>query len=284
MSTLRRRHYSRPDELRELPGAVLNIFELAGGLASYSTFEPGWRWSTHVKPIAGTDYCDFHHAGFSLSGRVHIEHRDGAEMEIGPGEFFEITPHHDAWVVGDKAWVSVDWGSGISFGRQEGTVASRRLATLLFTDIVNSTVIAHDVGDARWRDILLRHNELVRVQLERFRGREVVTTGDGFLVLFDSAESAVHAALAIAQAIVPLGIEVRCGVHTGEIEHDGSNVRGLSVHVASRVLGLAGPSEVLVSWTTRDLLDGSSLSFDSRGSHELKGLPEGRPIYAVSSG
>ena len=137
------------------------------------------------------------------------------------------------------------------------------------------------LGDARWRDLLGRHNRLVREHLQRFRGREVDTTGDGFLAVFDSAEAAVHCALAIARGVVELGVEVRCGVHTGEVEMAESNVRGLAVHLAARVVALAEPGEVLVSWTTRELLSGGRFEFSDRGLHELKGLPDPKRVYAV---
>ncbi|HWH36378.1 MAG TPA: adenylate/guanylate cyclase domain-containing protein [Candidatus Limnocylindrales bacterium] len=281
MATLRRKQLSRPDEVRLIRDGQLNFFEIGDSVVGYAVFEPGWRWSTHIKPAAGTDYCDFHHMGFSVSGRVHVQHRDGAEIEVGPQEFFEIPPYHDAWVVGDEPWVSVDWGSEVAFAREDGAVASRLVTTLLFTDIVDSTATARTLGDGRWRTVLARHNQVVRRELDRFRGREVTTTGDGFVVLFDSAEGAVRAGLAIAQAVESAGVRVRCGVHTGEVELEAGNVRGLAVHVAARVLAIAGPSEVLVSWTTRDLLAGSRLEFEERGRHELKGLPEPRPLYAV---
>lgn len=283
MATLRRKPLSRPDEVRSIRDGRLSFFEIGDSVVGYASFEPGWRWSTHIKPLAATEYCDFHHMGFSVSGRVRVQHRDGAELEIGPQEFFEIAPYHDAWVVGDEPWVSVDWGSEVAFGREEGSTPSRQLSTLLFTDIVDSTATARELGDARWRTVLARHNQIVRRELERYRGREVTTTGDGFVALFESAEAAVRAGLSIASAVGSAGVRVRCGVHTGEVELEGGNVRGLSVHIAARVLGLAGPGEVFVSWTTRDLLAGSRLSFEDRGTHELKGLPEPRPVYAASA-
>lgn len=282
MSRLRRKPVSQPDESREIPGGVLMLYDLGDGRVGYTRFEPGWRWSTHVKPVAGTDYCEFNHLGYTISGRVHIEHRDGAEIEIGPQQFYEIPAYHDAWVVGGEPWISIDWGSGMSFGQAAGTARERRVATILFTDIVGSTVTARRLGDARWRDLLADHNKVVRAHLERHGGSEVVTTGDGFLALFDSTERAVHAALAMVAGVTRLGIEIRAGLHTGELALEGGDVRGLAVHVAARVMALAGPGEVLVSWTTRDLLDTSTLVFEDRGSHELKGLPEPRPMFAVS--
>ena len=129
--------------------------------------------------------------------------------------------------------------------------------------------------------MLLEHNDALRVELDRFRGREIVTTGDGFLALFDSAARAVRCAAAMGVAVRALGVEIRAGLHTGEVSIAGGNARGLAVHAAARVAGLAGPGEVLVTGTTRDLLDGSSLRFEDRGEKELKGLEGVRRIFAL---
>lgn len=281
MARLQRKPLARPDEERAIGGGRFLMFQIGGHEISWSSAAPGWSWSRDVKPIAGTEWCEFHHVGFSLSGRLRVEHRDGAEMEIGPDQFFEIPPFHDARVAGDEPWVAIDWGQNVAFARPGGVAYGRQVATLLFTDIVESTSVARRLGDAHWRDLLAEHNRLVRRQLENFRGREVDTTGDGFLVIFDSAEAAVRAGLAVADAVPALGLQVRCGVHTGEIELEGADVRGLAVHVAARVIALADPGEVLVSWTTRELLSDSRLRFDDRGAHDLKGLPEPKSVYAA---
>jgi class 3 adenylate cyclase len=283
MARLQRRSLQNPDEEREIRLGRMLLFDIGDVLTSYTRFEPGWRWSEAIKPLAGTELCEFHHQGYSLSGRVHVVTRDGAEMEVEPGEFFEIPPYHDAWVVGDEPWISIDWGSPRSFGQPAWGSEQRLITTILFTDIVDSTVRAREAGDVRWQDLLEEHNLRVRGQLARFGGRELSTTGDGFLVMFGSAERAVHAAKAIIDAVGEAGLLIRAGLHTGEVELVGNDVRGLAVHVGARVMSLAGPSEVLVSWTTRDLLAGSNLSFEDRGLHELKGLPDPRPIYAVTA-
>jgi len=139
-------------------------------------------------------------------------------------------------------------------------------------NIVDSTSIAERLGDDAWRELLARHNERVRWELDRFRGREVTTTGDGFLATFDGAERAVLCARAICAASQQIGLVVRAGVHTGEVEVVPGNLRGLAVHIAARVVALAGPGEVIVSWTTHDLLAGTAFGFEDRGSHELKGI------------
>jgi class 3 adenylate cyclase len=158
----------------------------------------------------------------------------------------------------------------------------RVLATVMFTDIVDSTKRAAALGDRMWRATLERHDEIVRQQLSRFRGREVKHTGDGFLATFDGPARAVRCASAIADTMQPIGLAVRGGLHTGEIELKGDDIGGIAVNVAARVAAMAGPNETLVSSTVRDLVAGSGLRFEDRGRHALKGLPEDVQLYAAS--
>ncbi len=158
----------------------------------------------------------------------------------------------------------------------------RALATVLFTDIVRSTPLAASMGDLRWRDLMERHNKLVRGEIAKWRGSEIVSTGDGFLATFDSPAGAIHCASNIVSAVQPLGIEVRCGVHTGEVEQTEDDVAGLAVNIGARIADMAGPSEVLVSRTVKDLVVGTGLEFEDRGVHELKGVPEGWQIFALA--
>jgi class 3 adenylate cyclase len=160
-------------------------------------------------------------------------------------------------------------------------VAQRVLTTVLFTDLVDSTRRAAAMGDAAWRDLLDRHDAVVRRRLACFRGDEVVSTGDGFLATFDGPARAVRCALAITAAVRELGLEVRVGVHTGEVELRGSNVGGLGVHIGARVASLAGPGEVLVSYTVKGLVAGAGLDFVDRGPQWLKGVPEEWHVYAA---
>jgi class 3 adenylate cyclase len=165
--------------------------------------------------------------------------------------------------------------------RREEAELERVLATVLFTDIVGSTQKATQLGDSGWRALLNRHHALVRGLLARYRGREVDVAGDGFLATFDGPARAVRCARAIADAVKPLEIEIRAGVHTGEIELAGDDVRGIAVHIGARIAALASADEVLVSRTVKDLVAGSGLSFEDAGEHELKGVPDRWHLYRV---
>ena len=165
--------------------------------------------------------------------------------------------------------------------QQEEAALDRMLATVLFTDIVGSTEKACELGDRTWTDLLERHRHVTRALLARYRGIEVKTTGDGFLATFDGPARAVRCAQALCEAVRPLGLEVRAGCHTGEIELLGADVGGIAVHIGARVAALAGPSEVLVSSTVKDLVAGSGLVFEDRGEHELKGVPGSWRLFAA---
>lgn len=210
---------------------------------------------------------------------------DGTSREFGPEDIYDIPPGHDAWVAGNENIEIFDFAGAMgTFAKPAIEAGDRVLTTLLFTDIVGSTSIAERVGDHAWQDLLGRHNRLVRRELDRYRGREVATTGDGFLATFDSAARAVNCAAAIARAVEAVDLQIRAGVHTGEVEFIAGNVRGVTVHAAARIAALAAPGEVLVSSTTRELVSGSGLAFDDRGAHELKGLTGTRQLFALVSG
>jgi len=167
-------------------------------------------------------------------------------------------------------------------GEQADVADDRVLATVLFTDIVDSTRRAVEMGDRDWRALLDAHDAVVRAQLVRFRGREVNTSGDGFLAMFDGPQRAIRCAIAIRDAVAALGIEVRAGLHTGECLLRGDDIGGIAVHIGARVSALAGPNDVLVSSTLRDLVIGSGLEFEDRGAHQLKGVPGEWKIFAVA--
>ena len=188
---------------------------------------------------------------------------------------------HFHWYARGDAIVS-EVGRFLAKIREEEVSFDRILATVLFTDIVASTTHAASLGDRRWRDVAARHHATVRTLLARYRGTEIDTAGDGFFVSFDGPARAVHCAMAITEAIRPLEIEVRAGLHTGEVERIGDKIGGLAVNIGARVAALAAPSEVLVSQTVHDLMVGSELTFSDRGTHQLKGVPGRWRVYAAS--
>jgi pimeloyl-ACP methyl ester carboxylesterase len=221
-----------------------------------------------------------------------VLHRSGDALEpVGAGrdyaaripgaEFVELAGHdHHPWA-GDQDAVIDRIERFARTIRTEEAAADRVLATVLITDIVDSTARAAAMGDADWRALRERHDRSVRAHLSRFRGREIKTMGDGFLAVFDGPARGVRCALAISSAARALGIEVRCGLHTGEIEMDGSDIAGIAVAIGARVGALSRPSEVLVSQTVKDLVVGSGLSFDERGVELLKGVPGEWHLYAA---
>ena len=156
------------------------------------------------------------------------------------------------------------------------------LTTVLFTDIVDSTVKAVELGDRRWAELVAAHHERVRRELARHRGRELDTAGDGFFASFDGPARAIRCAWAIRDAVADLGLEIRAGLHTGECEQLDGKVAGVAVATGARIAGLGAAGDVLVSATVRDLVAGSGIAFEDRGEHLLKGLPEARRIYAVA--
>jgi class 3 adenylate cyclase/alpha-beta hydrolase superfamily lysophospholipase len=185
--------------------------------------------------------------------------------------------------VGDSEAILEEIEEFLTGGRGGGELA-RALLTVMFTDIVDATARAAELGDGRWRDLLARHDEEVRKELDRFKGRAVKTVGDGFLATFEGPPSrALRCALAITDSARELGVEVRVGIHTGECELIGDDVGGMAVHIASRVNGLAGPGEVLVSGTVFGTVVGGPFTFEDRGFHELKGVPGRWPLFALGA-
>jgi pimeloyl-ACP methyl ester carboxylesterase len=208
-------------------------------------------------------------------GRYLAEHIPGARFVELPGD--EHYPF-----VGDVDLV-VDEIEEFLTGERPRHVIDRALATVLFTDIVGSTERAAALGDRRWHNLLQRHDAVVRRELERFGGREIKRTGDGFLATFDGPARGIRCAAAIRDALAGLGLEVRSGLHTGECELFDGDIGGIAVHIAARVNGLAGAREVLVSGTVKDLVVGSEIEFAPRGDAELKGIPGRWPVFTVES-
>jgi len=186
-------------------------------------------------------------------------------------------------MVGENSDRIVDEIANFLTGKWQPAETERILATVLFTDIVNSTRLAAEIGDCQWRDILEHHQTIVRRELDRFRGKEIDTAGDGFFATFDGPARAIHCARAIRDVVSGSGIQMRAGLHTGECEMIGGKVGGIAVHIGSRVMHEANPSEILVSSTVKDLVAGSGLSFHDRGKYLLKGIPDKWRLFTVES-
>ena len=230
----------------------------------------------HVLPTISVPTLVVYRSDEHLSERTRFmgEHIPGAQLVALPGD------DHLPWE-GDRDRLLDEVEQFLSVVHE--VEPDRVLATLLFTDIVGSTAKAAELGDRAWRELLGRHHQAVRAQLARFRGREVATTGDGFFATFDGPARAVRCAAAIVDTVRPLGLEVRAGLHTGEIEQAGENVSGIAVHIGARIAAAAQPSEVLVSSTVKDIVAGSGIVFTERGERELAGVPGTWRVFAVAT-
>jgi class 3 adenylate cyclase len=281
MARLQSKLFDEPDELVTLPLVTVQVVLLGEAHVARLVHQPGWSWAEHVKPVAGTPSCQHHHQGVVLEGAVEIETDAGARRILRAGEAFEVPPGHNARVIGDEPFVTIEF-AGVHGWAKPAEAGERFVATLLVTDIVDSTKVAVRLGDAAWKELLARHNEAVRIQLDRFRGLEVLTTGDGILAFFDGVARAVRCAAAIRDGALQDGLQIRAGVHSGEVERDAGNLRGVAVHAVTRIAALANPGEVLVSAPTASLLEGAGLRLEDAGEHELKGLAGARRIYRLA--
>jgi class 3 adenylate cyclase len=205
--------------------------------------------------------------------RDDAEHISGAKVVELPGDDF-------LFFVGDSGPM-LDAIEEFLTGQLPAHHSDRVLATVLYTDIVGSTEHAAEVGDRRWKELLATHDALLGAEVERFRGRMVKSTGDGVLATFDGPGRAIRCACSIRDSVRSLGVDVRAGLHTGEIELRGDDVAGMAVHIGARVVALAGPGEVLVSSTVKDLVAGSGIDFEDRGERQLRGVPGSWRLFAV---
>ena len=275
MAAIQRKNFAQPDEAREPPFAHTSLTHVGTHTIGRGVLEPGWRFSTHMGPLMGTELCPIHHLQLVQSGRMAIRMADGEEVELVPGDVSDIPPGHDAWVVGDEPVVIIDIAGNVDIMGLP-VEHERILTTLLMTDIVDSTKTLERLGDQQWKQVLREHDRITRILIDRYRGTEVDTTGDGFLARFGSAVSGLRCAMAIRDAVRSMGLEVRIGVHSGEVEQIGANITGLSINATARIMALAGASQILVSSVARGLADGNGLTFRDAGSHEVKGFE--RPI------
>ncbi len=272
------KRFEQPDETVTFERGRVQIVTVGSMTIGHEMAEPGWRWSEHVKPIVGTEWCEFHHAMYVLSGRMHVQMRDGTETEVTAGDVVDIPPGHDAWVVGDEPVTSIDLQGVVGWARPPEP-GERVLTTILFTDIVESTVAAQRLGDTAWRRVLATHDEDARSLIAHHRGRLVNTTGDGFVATFDAPARAVRCGIDVAAAADRLGLATRAGVHTGEVEYVDADIRGVAVHLAARIMAAADPGATFVSGTTRELMIGAGIGLVDRGMRELKGIEGPRRVY-----
>jgi hypothetical protein len=246
VARLQRRRFADSDDVRVTGRGKVEIVELDDRVVGRLVWEPGWRWSVDVKPIAGTQWCQSHHFGYSVSGHLRVQMSDGVELEVGPEEVFEIPPGHDAWVLGDEPFVTIDFEAMRGFAKAQIDTGRRTLASILMTDIVDSTARAVALGAAGWHEVVRRHNELAERAIDQHEGRLIKTTGDGVIGLFTSAGQAVRAASAIQVGVRPLEIGVRAAVHSGEVEQMTGDVRGVAVHQVARMMALGGADDIVV--------------------------------------
>lgn len=280
MPRLERKSLKQPETVRRFPHGHIDSVALGESEIGRWEFQPGWRWSNDVKPIVGTDSCLNRHVGVCLTGTLHVQLDDGTAIEIGPDDAYEIPPGHDGWVVGDQPFVTYEWTSSRVFARAPDE-DDAIVVTLLFTDIVGSTAMLERVGDKAWHDLLVAHNAAMREQIAHHRGREFDTSGDGFMALFEGAARAVRCGRGMIRAANALGLHIRVGCHTGEVIFLAGYAHGVAVHTTARVVALAGTDEIVVSSTTRDLLNANDFALEPAGSFELKGLTGMREVFRV---
>ena len=262
-----REWWARYERLGTRVGAIVPIRHVLQ-LVDVRHVLPSIQAPTLIVSTEGNRLVDVEH------GRYLAEHIPGSKYVELPGD--DHLPF-----IGDADAILDEIEESLT-GFRHGGEPDRVLVTVLFTDIVGSTELASEMGDRRWRDLLDRHDEAIRRVLARFRGREIDTAGDGFLATFDGPGRAVRAAQAIRDAVRGMGLDVRVGLHTGEVELVGSDVRGIAVHIGARVSAEAGAGEVLVSNTVKDLVAGSGIEFEDRGAHELKGVPGEWRLFAAT--
>ena len=265
MPRLQRKSFATPDEVRTFAHGRVDVIVLDEIAIGRFALQPGWRWSQDVAPVVGTRSCQNRHIGYVTVGSLQVTMDDGTELVIRAGDGYEIPPGHDVLVIGDEPFECIEFTSAHTFGLAPEELGERFLATVLFSDIVGSTAMLERLGDHAWASLLQEHNVRIRAAIDRF----------------DGTAKALRAGALMDPAVADLGIRVRVGLHTSEIEIVGGQARGVGVHAAARIAALAGPGEVLVSGTTRDLLDGSGFHLEPRGEHELKGLSGTRPIFAL---
>jgi class 3 adenylate cyclase len=281
MSHVYTRNFDDPDEVIEVDKVRSEIISLGGVSLAHDFHEPGWRWSEHIRPVVGTEWCESRHVGYVLKGHLRIMMKDGTEFDCRPGDLMDIPAGHDGWILGDEPFESLAWMGGTTWLSPLHTLKERVLVTLLLTDIVDSTGMARRMGDRRWTDVLSNHNQRIADTVDRFRGQIAKLTGDGVLAVFDGASRAIRCAIACQRDAKNLDLTIRAAVHTGEVELAGDEIHGLAIHEASRIMSHAGAGEVLVSDLTKAFARDSQLEFEDRGNFDLRGLSEPVRLHSV---
>ena len=265
------RWWGRFERLGGSPSAVINLMRMNSGI-NIENILPSISVPTLVLHRTEDPTVSIQ------AGRFLGAHIPGARL-------IELDGPDHVYYVGDNAMqiadLVADFAATPGTEAQSTTASRRMLATILFTDVVDSTSRASELGDKGWRELLEAHDATIRREVARFRGSEVKSLGDGFLILFDGPARAIHCAQAITEAMAPLSIKVRAGLHTGEVERTESDVLGIAVHLAARIMDTAGASEVVISRTVKDLVAGSGIAFDEAGEHSLKGIEEKWQLFKV---
>ncbi len=288
------------DLIKEGWGGVVDVESLAPSMIHDESFKQ-W-WSTYLRRSASPAMAL---ALAKMNSDINIQnilptihvptlviHRSGdKDMDVGGGRYIsqqipnakyvELPGEDHLWFVGDSDAILNNIEEFLT-GSYHASEHERILATVMFTDIVGSTEKAVELGDAKWKELLVNHHKIIRKELASFRGKEIDTAGDGFLATFDGPARAIKCAVAISKAVKILNIEIRIGLHTGECELMDNDVGGIAVHLGSRVMSKAGASEIFVSSTVKDLVAGSGILFEERGVHKLKGIPGEWQLYKVA--
>jgi class 3 adenylate cyclase len=257
----------RPERLAASPGTITRIFDLIGEFDVREVL-PSIRVPTLVMHRRDDTF-------------IKVEHSRYIAQHVPGARYVELEGPDNMFAMGNTEAVMGEVEEFIT-GTRHAQEPDRMLATVMFTDIVDSTQRAADLGDRDWREILERHDQLFRRALDFHRGREIKRTGDGFLATFDGPARAIRCAASITEAVRELGLELRAGLHTGELEVMSDDLGGLAVHIAARVMSRAEAGEVLVSGTVKDLVVGSGIDFEDRGTHELRGVPGDWRLFRVT--
>ncbi len=277
------KNLSDPDEVIRMSGVEMNVVDLGDLTVARAIHQPGWRWSTHIKPQVGGEWCQVRHVGVVVSGRLGVQFPDGTSYELEADDVYEIPPGHDGYTIGHEAVVMLEWTGIRAFAGFMGDSHNRMLATVLVTRFVNSAARASELGTAAWRELLSELFEAVRARFERFNGKEISTSGEGTLAAFNSPAQAVRCAGEIRSLARQRGLTMCAGIHIGEVEVVKDDLRGAVVHETERISQVASNEEILVSDTMRALASMEGLRFEDRGAQALEGLSGDWHLYSYAA-